>query len=928
MAILNVRIELCGGQSLAGNWVVDDTLNQISVGGVYQLSGCTIVKGQEFCYNDCFVVTDFKSDNSSPNLVIINSYGIEGCNDCLLDNSNYLIFSECEKGLLGTISIPISGFTGTTVIGDVFLLSMYVYYKNNQILYTACFELTGYSIIPPRGVYNVFLLEQIPKTDCQTCISESPIIYRVEDCLDATPYYISFPSTGFEDHLITFTDLDGLTQYCGIVKYEETVLITGILVSDLGIPEETGVTCDDCLLNVAEKRKLVNCLTNDEEIVWASSLFEPEQTTHLSSGDGCYQISPDVVPSGETVTITELANFVPQNDCNTCFECYGLKYDFQSCEPIEICGITNLININPSGNTFSTRDIVIDSSDNVYIPFYQTPRIGKYNLTSQSFVDISPQVLSCPRSIDIDNTNGVICVTQDCTNQLFFFDSNNLSYFSVASSGFGGRKVYYNPNDGYFYVTFASCCSSPNIKVYSGTSYSGMSFITEFGTTNNIYIDIIQVGSLIYVANYSTKSIEIYDTSYVQVGNIFLGFNPTSFDYNPSNNTLYISTLSPNYIKLNLTSSGQTLINLSTSCWSGTDLVKIKLNTTTNRIYITNINCNHIWEYDLTTDTLIREYTNELNSNGVLGVCGMDNDTSGNTWFGSYNKVFELGCTTQILSGNTIGNEYLSAGTVFFNYQLSACCEITNVTNNTNDNFTFNEYLSMMHYEDCVTCTGSTHELFYCESCVGGIGAVLVAPSGTFNIGQFVRSHWGNSHFLCFEIVDNYTVANYGTILFSFEAQGEPPFTTCEECTSGTSIGLTIINCDTLVPSQVNVTLENWLQIAGFPTFVQNPVISDSNGVCYQVVNLCPIDNNNPEFPIQEFFVNQLFCRLSNTTPGRPSPVSAGTEYFDCQICCPCESGGTITSVTVPHPVWTGIYGNAVTLLDAVQLGGMNGLNN
>ena len=55
---------------------------------------------------------------------------------------------------------------------------------------------------------------------------------------------------------------------------------------------------------------------------------------------------------------------------------------------------------------------------------------------------------------------------------------------------------------------------------------------------------------------------------------------------------------------------------------------------------------------------------------------------------------------------------------------------------------------------------------------------------------------------------------------------------------------------------------------------------------------------------------------------------SAGTEYTVCVICddC-CGSGATATSVSVPHPTWTRPDGSAVMLLDAVQLGGMFGLN-
>ena len=52
-------------------------------------------------------------------------------------------------------------------------------------------------------------------------------------------------------------------------------------------------------------------------------------------------------------------------------------------------------------------------------------------------------------------------------------------------------------------------------------------------------------------------------------------------------------------------------------------------------------------------------------------------------------------------------------------------------------------------------------------------------------------------------------------------------------------------------------------------------------------------------------------------------PLSAGTEYNVCVIDC---SGNTI-SITPPHPTWTNEQGHAVVLLDAIVLGGINGLN-
>ena len=54
------------------------------------------------------------------------------------------------------------------------------------------------------------------------------------------------------------------------------------------------------------------------------------------------------------------------------------------------------------------------------------------------------------------------------------------------------------------------------------------------------------------------------------------------------------------------------------------------------------------------------------------------------------------------------------------------------------------------------------------------------------------------------------------------------------------------------------------------------------------------------------------------------APLSAGTEYNVCVLDC---SGNTI-SIIPPHPTYTNGLGKAVVQLNAIALGGINGLNN
>jgi hypothetical protein len=53
---------------------------------------------------------------------------------------------------------------------------------------------------------------------------------------------------------------------------------------------------------------------------------------------------------------------------------------------------------------------------------------------------------------------------------------------------------------------------------------------------------------------------------------------------------------------------------------------------------------------------------------------------------------------------------------------------------------------------------------------------------------------------------------------------------------------------------------------------------------------------------------------------------SANTQYETFEICCT-TSGATETH-NVPHPIYSDAEGNTYEQLNAVKLGGVNGLNN
>jgi len=921
--ILRVEVQACGDGFFPFGIDIDDSLISPVIGEIYLFSGSSRGRSFEFCGE----VRDLQpSMSTTPNTVILDTY--ESCEECLQENATQLIFEECIGsaigGNFGSIVIDITQWSQPLPsIGDTFFLSFYVNTGlETPVLaqYEGCFTFSQYSIGGGRGISltQTFLTNVIPETDCNTCLENSPIIYEVSECISGDIYYISFPNNQFDGHIITFTDLVGLTQYCGIVgkQLESPQPTTGILVTDLGIADQG--SCELCLASVSEKRKIEGCLDPSEsEIVWASTLFNVGDSTHLSTGVGCYTISDDIIPPESAVTLNELANYAPQENCDDCLECYGLNYDFVTCEEIEICDTQNNIPFNTSSNS---REFVIDSSDNMFITLQNSNQIWKFDLATQSFI-VASSTINSPFGIDIDEVNGVICVSNQNSASVSFVDYTDLSNVNtvILSGHTGGRDVYYEPIDGLFYVTFDTCCSNQNIRVFSASSYNSVTQVAQFGSTGNGYRDIIRIGSLIYVLNRNNQSIEVYDLTYTLVNTIFLLVNPESFDFDGID-TLYIATTNmQSYLKLTVSTGGLTVVPFLGNCFGFSDLVKIKLNQATNRLYITNGNCG-IYEFELSTDTLLRTYGNDISISQPFGI---GNDSSGSTWFGDFNQIFQLGCEFGTQSGQTTSNEYLEVGQTFFNPYLNACCEITSSSSILNDQgLNLTEYWSMVNYDDCEACLLESHETFYCELCDFdfGFNGIFIAPAGQYNIGDIVRSEYGSSNFLCFEIIDNYDVSNYGTGYPIFETSTSA-YTSCEDCTNSSFVGITLINLNTLQPLTANISTNDWLRISGLLTFsLPFTTISDENGVCYQIVNLCPISDDNPVFTINEVYINQLFCRLGNLDN---QPRSANTEVF---ICIPdCYFTGS-TAVTPPHPVWTDGYGTPVTQLNMITIGG-NGLN-
>lgn len=600
-----VRPCFCGGKLCFDQTItIDDINSELFIGGVFTFSG-TPNNPKPIAFG-CYEVRRLKPTDSQANAVIVSEY--TDCATCLVEASNALQFDSCS-GERNTVYLPKTSFSPPPTVGDVFFLDVYIDDREGGFArITSCFTFVGFVIINPTVLTNYGLNSSTPYSDCQTCLSESPIIYAVTECVSNNVYYVALPSNSYKDHLITFTGLDGITQFCGIAKEIVDQPATGLFVTDLGIAKKETNDCDTCLANVAEKKKLVNCLDSEDILIaWASQLFEAGDVTNISINNSCYIISPDPVDPEEPVTVPEFADFDPHTGCENCFECHGITLDFSGC-------------------------------------------------TENSFGKI-----------------------------------NSFEYVPIGGS-------FYHP-------------------------ISGM------------------------------------------------------------------------------------------------------------------------------------------------------------------------------------------------------CCTVTNIRTDMDGDFNF---YSLKSYSGCSDCDEVSYEVFTAIGCDIPVTGLVVAEAGQYSVGDFVRSHWGNSDFLCFEIDGTYTV---GALVedYIFETENQPSFTSCTECTLGATVGLTLINCRTLVESYVNVSLETWSTIFGLNS-LPNPSVCDAQGNCYVVVNSCPIDNVYEEFTPTNFYFDCTLCRVDNPNF---QARSAGTEYFECVICCDCgATGGTVTQVAPPHPVWSDGYGTPVTQMGSVTLGGMFGLNN
>jgi hypothetical protein len=280
-------------------------------------------------------------------------------------------------------------------------------------------------------------------------------------------------------------------------------------------------------------------------------------------------------------------------------------------------------------------------------------------------------------------------------------------------------------------------------------------------------------------------------------------------------------------------------------------------------------------------------------------------------------------CSGEV-SGDFKSYQYLSGGTTFYHPAIGECCEVVGTSSSYYDTL-----YSVETFEDCPDCENNVDVVIWnASACTNSntYSSFYVTTDSTAQIGDVVKLMWGSNEWICAGLIN--TVSSYSGYYTYYNTQKNGLGSTliydsCENCNSQGLIGVTLVNCDTLVESFVSITLDNYLSIYNFGSLT-NYSVKGSNGSCYQITNLCPIPLEGQGFTAVEFYFNCTFCESSDVNP----PRSANTEYNECRICCECgATGSTVNVISPPHPVWTDGYGTPVTQLNMVTLGGMKGLN-
>jgi len=163
-------------------------------------------------------------------------------------------------------------------------------------------------------------------------------------------------------------------------------------------------------------------------------------------------------------------------------------------------------------------------------------------------------------------------------------------------------------------------------------------------------------------------------------------------------------------------------------------------------------------------------------------------------------------------------------------------------------------------------------------------------------------------------------------------------YTSCYECLVNNYTIVSLVDCLTSsLTLNVDISQFGYIPALNSVIFgtITSPIGSRTEGTytdCFTISDIQQYSENEyvntyePDLSTIDQIIHSNYS-LENGCNECLNGFSAGTEYNSCNICWD-GTGYTSTIVSPPHPTWTNGQGQVVVQLNAVALGGPNGLNN